>query len=234
MAKTAWGKAYSKKFKELKAEWDRKGTVNGRRAKDWKTAFGLIGEIARPYADKFGASPIGKGRKKKGKKTRPKKAKKARKKPRPKKAKKASRPKRPVAAKRTSRPRKARKASRPKAKKATRPRKAKKKRTYRRPVGQKVAKKRARTTKQGESLGRLLRVETSFGDVRITKGGQLKRVGRQLVMTNGNVVAPRAVIKRGKVAVKAIHRSGGSNKEIVETLHHRKLDLTHPGVLIIN
>ena len=50
-AKTAWGKAYSERFKQLKREWDRTKKVGGATVRTWKSAFTALGRLARKHAD---------------------------------------------------------------------------------------------------------------------------------------------------------------------------------------
>ena len=63
--KTAWGKAYSERFKQLKREWDRTRKVGGSTIRTWKSAFTALGRLARKHADSKATNPVV-GRKKAG------------------------------------------------------------------------------------------------------------------------------------------------------------------------
>ena len=60
--KPPWGRAHSAAFKTLKSEWDRKGTINGVRIKNWPAAFKATGKLARKKADSKHTNPIAAGR----------------------------------------------------------------------------------------------------------------------------------------------------------------------------
>lgn len=227
MAKTAWGKAFSRKFKELQSSWKRTGRVNGRAAATWKTAFKLIGAEARAYAEKFGPSPLGKKGKRKGAKRRSKKrAGKKRKSRKARKTRKA-RPKMAFAARKVSRPAAPRKPSRPKkSRKAARPAKVRRPRRN-------TSRRSRRRGSAGENLGYLRSVETAFGSLIVKKGGRLVKVGSQLQVVNASATAPRALIKRGRVAIKSISVKVGG-KLFVKDLKGRSLDIRRPEVLIIS
>lgn len=77
--KTAWGRAYSQRFKELKRAWDKSKKVGGTTVRTWKSAFTVMGRIARKHADSKASNPIARKRQKTKAKAKPKAARKAKK-----------------------------------------------------------------------------------------------------------------------------------------------------------